>query len=210
MRFSRLTLCIAAALAVTACNSQQPPEAEQPEAPAAKAAPDSAPTQTVSILRPEIETLGSEGETPIGPLAVTIGFPDGGNVLDADAVAALETVLKSEQLALGQTITLASHSDSAGTDAANIRASEKRGLAVAQWLIDQGVDADRITVIAFGEQNPLAPNALPDGSANETGRAANRRVEILVQGEAGLIPEEGGAKSMEDEASEDGSIKTRD
>ena len=32
----------------------------------------------------------------------------------------------------------------------------------------------------MGEQNPIAPNALPDGSPNEAGRASNRRVEIDI------------------------------
>ena len=60
-----------------------------------------------------------------------------------------------------------------------------RGLAVAKWLIDNGVDAERITVIAFGEQNPIEPNALPSGAANEAGRAANRRVEIEIEALSG-------------------------
>ena len=52
--------------------------------------------------------------------------------------------------------------------------------AVRDWLVENGVEASRISVIAFGEQNPAAPNALPDGSPNEEGRLANRRVEIEV------------------------------
>ena len=47
-------------------------------------------------------------------------------------------------------------------------------------LIENGIDEERITIIAFGEQNPLAPNANPDGTPNERNRAANRRVEVHV------------------------------
>ena len=47
-------------------------------------------------------------------------------------------------------------------------------------MIDNGVAQERIVIIAFGEQNPVAPNALPDGTPNEAGRATNRRVEIEV------------------------------
>ncbi|MEL7217243.1 MAG: OmpA family protein, partial [Pseudomonadota bacterium] len=53
-------------------------------------------------------------------------------------------------------------------------------LVVAEWLIGKGVNQERIDVIVFGEQNPAEPNALPDGSPNEAGRAANRRVEVLI------------------------------
>jgi len=43
-----------------------------------------------------------------------------------------------------------------------------------------GVAQDRISVIAFGEQNPVEPNAKPDGTPNERGREANRRVDVTV------------------------------
>ncbi|MEM7688528.1 MAG: OmpA family protein [Pseudomonadota bacterium] len=145
---------------------------------------------TVSILRPEIELPEAE-PTPEAPepYTATIGFPEGGRELNADAIAALEEALASPATPLGQPITLRAHSDSSGSDRANLRVSENRGLAVAQWLIDQGIDETRITVIAFGEQNPTEPNALPDGSPNEEGRAANRRVEIEIAASAPAAPE---------------------
>jgi len=37
-----------------------------------------------------------------------------------------------------------------------------------------------MTIVAFGEQNPIAPNALPDGTPDLAGRAKNRRVELAV------------------------------
>ncbi len=49
---------------------------------------------------------------------------------------------------------------------------------------ERGIAETRIEVIALGEQNPIEPNALPDGAPNEAGRAANRRVELSV-----LVPE---------------------
>ena len=58
------------------------------------------------------------------------------------------------------------------------------------WLVDSGVDEARISLIAFGEQNPVAPNARPDGSPDPVGRAANRRVEIEVRSENAEAEEE--------------------
>lgn len=155
---------------------------------------------TVSILRPEIEPPEIK-PTPqaLGPYRSVIGFYKGGTALDAQAVAALEATLEAEQMALGLPITLRAHSDSEGTDAANLKASEKRGLAVAKWLIDRGIDAGRITVIALGEQNPAEPNALPDGSPNEKGRAANRRVELEIASVE--QPADGAVKNPETEPS---------
>ncbi|WP_330662099.1 OmpA family protein [Erythrobacter sp.] len=135
--------------------------------------------ETVSILRPDIEQPELP-EEPLSPLEVTIGFPDGGDDLDDTARAALDNVIASEQVASGGPIRLGAHSDTGGSDAVNMGVSEDRGLAVAGYLIERGVEEDRIDIVVFGEQNPAEPNALPDGSPNEEGRRANRRVEITV------------------------------
>lgn len=186
----------AAPLALNACApSSSDPAVEEGAVQGNQTALEDA--EPVSILRPEIELPEAE-PTPltIATYRATIGFPDGGRTLDADALATLEAALASPALPLGLPITLRAHSDSQGGDQANLNASEKRGLAVAQWLIDNGVDASRITVIAFGEQNPVAPNALPDGSPNKAGRAQNRRVEIEIA--APQTPAEGGGTTSAD------------
>lgn len=134
--------------------------------------------ETVSILRPDVEI--ERPVAPLEPLATTIDFAEGGSALDDDAVAALEQVRESEQFEEGGAITLRAHSDAGGSDEANMRASMARAEAVRDWLIENGADEERITIIAFGEQNPIEPNALPDGTPNEEGRAANRRVELSI------------------------------
>ena len=73
------------------------------------------------------------------------------------------------------------HSDAGGSDQVNLRVSLERAEAVRDYLVGQGADEKRIRVIAFGSQNPVEPNALPDGSPNEAGRAANRRVEVTIE-----------------------------
>ena len=184
---------LATLLFLSACNQSADQTGPSPDTAADKSEtadqraqkPPSQPStdEPVSILRPEItgpEETTQRADAPLEPLEITINFASGGSKLDADAIDALEKALASPQMASGLPITLSAHSDSVGTDEANLDASEERGLAVARWLIDEGIDESRITVIAFGEQNPIAPNALADGSKNEEGRAANRRVEILI------------------------------
>jgi len=114
------------------------------------------------------------------PLEMTIGFAQGGASLDDAAKAALDDALASAQMAEDGPIVLRGHSDSGGSDAANMRASRNRAQSVRDYLVENGVASDRIEIIAFGEQNPVAPNALPDGSPNEAGRERNRRVELVV------------------------------
>jgi OOP family OmpA-OmpF porin len=64
------------------------------------------------------------------------------------------------------------HTDATGSAESNRVLSEKRALAVRDYLIAQGVSADRITARGFGEDFPIAPNDTREG------RAKNRRVEI--------------------------------
>ena len=159
---------VVSTLLLAACNSEQPPAA--PEEPA---------EGKRSIFRPEFQVEPIDSLSPPESLETRIIFPDGAQ-LSQEARAELATVLASPQVTGGGAIVLRGHSDSGGSDDANMRASRARAEAVRDWLVENGVEASRISVIAFGEQNPAAPNALPDGSPNEEGRLANRRVEIEV------------------------------
>ena len=136
-------------------------------------------TPQASIMRPDLATPTAT-PAPVEALSLTIGFPDGGSEIPEAGLTKLRKMLDSMQVEQGGAIELAAHSDSNGSDDANMRASEERGEAVRDWLIENGISEERITLTAFGEQNPVKPNALPDGNPNEAGRAANRRVEIHV------------------------------
>lgn len=71
------------------------------------------------------------------------------------------------------------HTDSVGSDAYNQTLSENRARAVANFLTAQGVQPVRIATMGYGESQPIADNA------TESGRAANRRVEIRIVPVAG-------------------------
>jgi outer membrane protein OmpA-like peptidoglycan-associated protein len=58
--------------------------------------------------------------------------------------------------------------------------SERRAKAAKEYMVEQGIDAERILTEGFGESMPIAPNENPDGSDNEAGRAKNRRVEFKL------------------------------
>ncbi|MXO65744.1 OmpA family protein [Altericroceibacterium endophyticum] len=166
---------ISAAALLSACERVETPEAEPSATPTAEA---STPAPT-SIIRPDVAPEPVL-DIPPEPLKATASFANGGFELSPDATKTLQTVLESDQAAEGWPIILRGHSDSEGTDSANLKASKKRAEVVAKYLIANGVDEDRITVIAFGEQNPVVPNARPDGTPNEAGRALNRRVDISI------------------------------
>lgn len=155
-------------------------DAPIPEA-GASPMPEPEATEAVSILRPDVEAeQPPEAVQALEPLKLTIGFSGGGADLDDAALSALQEMLASEQIAMDGQIVLGGHSDAGGSDTDNERISQARAEQVRDWLIENEIAADRIEIIAFGEQNPLKPNALPDGAPDENGRAVNRRVEIEV------------------------------
>jgi OOP family OmpA-OmpF porin len=64
------------------------------------------------------------------------------------------------------------HTDSVGTDAYNQGLSERRAMAVKDYLVGKGVDGSRLSSMGYGESSPVASNDTADG------RALNRRVEL--------------------------------
>lgn len=175
MRIRNVLLSLGAATLLSACGAQ--PEEEGTDTEQAAEPGDG---EQVSILRDDVEQPEQLEAVPLEPLNVLIGFPEGGSELDEAAVSKLREVVASEQLATGAKIVLGGHSDASGNAQINERASRQRAEAVRDWLVEQGVAEDRFTIIAFGEQNPIEPNALPDGEPNEKGRSLNRRVEISI------------------------------
>ena len=73
--------------------------------------------------------------------------------------------------------------DSTGDETYNQGLSERRALSVRQALLDRGIEYARIDVKGYGEDFPVATNDTP------AGRQMNRRVEIIISDEAGVIPE---------------------
>ncbi len=71
-------------------------------------------------------------------------------------------------------ILIEGHTDSAGPEDYNMDLSKRRAESVAQYLIKQGVDADRFTVKWYGENQPKADNS------TSAGKAQNRRVELGI------------------------------
>jgi outer membrane protein OmpA-like peptidoglycan-associated protein len=70
------------------------------------------------------------------------------------------------------------YTDSVGGEAFNQKLSENRADAVRDFLVTQGVQADNISATGYGMAKPVADNA------TAAGRAQNRRVQLVVSGDA--------------------------
>lgn len=74
-------------------------------------------------------------------------------------------------------IVVEGHTDSTGPTSMNEELSRRRAESVREFLIEQGIAADRLRAIGYGPHRPVADNKTPEGRAN------NRRVEIVIQPE---------------------------
>ena len=72
-------------------------------------------------------------------------------------------------------LTVEGHTDNVGNDAANQALSQRRAIAVRDYLLQNvAMSADRITAVGYGKNRPIAPN---DTAA---GRARNRRIDVTI------------------------------
>ena len=72
-------------------------------------------------------------------------------------------------------IEVAGHTDNVGSEAYNLKLSQKRAEAVKRILVNvYHVDSKRVVAKGYGEKYPLVPNT------TATNRALNRRVEIVA------------------------------
>jgi outer membrane protein OmpA-like peptidoglycan-associated protein len=78
----------------------------------------------------------------------------------------------------GLRIEIEGHTDSTGSDEYNQGLSERRAQSVQTYLSQQGIGQAIASTVGYGESRPVATN----GTAS--GRQQNRRVEIIVSGEA--------------------------
>jgi outer membrane protein OmpA-like peptidoglycan-associated protein len=73
------------------------------------------------------------------------------------------------------TLTIVGHTDNSGTADYNQKLSEGRAVSVARYFESRNVNPLRLATAGKGETDPIASNG------NESGRQANRRVEIYVE-----------------------------
>jgi len=93
-----------------------------------------------------------------------------------DAVPILEQACSQLKQDTNIDVIAEGHTDSIGSEAYNLRLSERRANAVREWLIKCGIAPTRLRAKGFGKSDPVATNATAEG------RAQNRRVELVIAG----------------------------
>ncbi|PTD96081.1 OmpA family protein [Pseudothauera lacus] len=86
----------------------------------------------------------------------------------------LEQLAQSIRQYPGTVVQVEGHTDATGAAAYNQTLSENRAASVRSYLIQRGVEANRLIAVGYGMTRPIADNN------TAAGRAQNRRVEILI------------------------------
>ena len=134
---------------------------------------------------PKVAGVASEGGCPekvitkeatdaIAFTAKSILFNTGRSSFKSGVTKQLDAIVAVMNKYPKATFAIGGHTDSSGTASVNLKISNKRAIAVRDYLVRKGVDASRLIAKGFGESTPV------DSNKTRAGRANNRRVEIKV------------------------------
>jgi outer membrane protein OmpA-like peptidoglycan-associated protein len=113
-----------------------------------------------------------EVQKQLNEYARTILFDTGKSSLKTESVSVFVDIIKILNEYPTAKFTVEGHTDSVGSASLNQKLSESRANSVRDFLIKEGIAADRLTAIGYGEDKPIATNN------TRAGRTQNRRVEI--------------------------------
>lgn len=106
-----------------------------------------------------------------------VKFSSGGNIVDKSSYPLLAKLANIAALCSRSKISIEGHTDNRGRADANMKLSQQRAEAVANWLFQQGIAEQQLSAIGHGALKPIADNN------SEEGRAQNRRIEFIVKGD---------------------------
>jgi outer membrane protein OmpA-like peptidoglycan-associated protein len=144
--------------------------------------------QELARNRALLEELKRRGlDTRETPRGVVVNLPD---ILFGFNSARFTSAARSKVSAVAQAlngrarnrrVSIEGHTDAIGSDTYNLRLSKRRATTVTEELRYAGVGSQRLQTNGYGEKYPVAPNTHPDGADNPSGRAKNRRVEVVIE-----------------------------
>ncbi|RBA29043.1 OmpA family protein [Flavobacterium tibetense] len=135
---------------------------------------DACPTVPGTVANNGCPEVSDDAMKKLNEYGKTILFNSGKASFQKQTIPVLEAmtaILKEYPTAK---FSLEGHTDSDGAEAMNQKLSEERAAAVKNFLVENGIAADRLTSKGFGETMPVDTNKTAKGKAN------NRRVEVKL------------------------------
>ncbi|GEP49874.1 cell envelope biogenesis protein OmpA [Flavobacterium noncentrifugens] len=118
--------------------------------------------------------ISEEQILKLNAYAKTILFNSGKATFQQQTFPVLQSIVAILKEYPSSKFSIEGHTDSDGKDALNQKLSEDRAGAVKNYLTENGIAADRLTSVGFGESKPIDTNKTKKGKAN------NRRVEVKL------------------------------
>ena len=107
----------------------------------------------------------------------SIEFSTASTSINPESTEFLERLIATINSCPKTRILIAGHTDSQGEEANNQTLSENRANSVKNYLVENGINAQRLSTIGFGELRPIESNS------TEAGMKKNRRIEFIIVGE---------------------------
>jgi len=103
-----------------------------------------------------------------------IFFETGKATLTSQSRLELEKAIELLRVNPSMVIEIGGHTDNVGDDGYNMKLSHDRAKSVREYLVNGGINSERVQAKGYGELNPVATNDTEDG------RKANRRTEFII------------------------------
>ncbi len=124
---------------------------------------------------PVEESTGSDYDEEEQLRLSTLYFGYDSSEVASDSRNALEENVRWLRTNKDKPVVLEGHTDERGTAEYNLSLGEKRARGVRQYLIQLGIDGDRLSILSYGEEKPAAYGQ------TESDFSRNRRVEFIPQ-----------------------------
>lgn len=163
-------LLLASATGLAACSKKAPDSTPPPPLTTPTTAPTATPTST-----PNGPAVGTQAHfaQAVGS-STTIYFDTDRYNVDTQDAAALQAQAQYFARYPQITFTIEGHADERGTREYNLALGERRANAAKAYLVSLGVDPNRISVLSYGKERPVAL------ASNEAAWAQNRRAASVI------------------------------
>lgn len=131
-------------------------------------------TEPELSLQEEIDALQAELDALQDEIQKNVVFTRSSNQLSDLAAGTLDKVVDAMDRYQRPVVEVGGHTDSRGSDSFNLALSQRRAEAVVNYLIGQGMAAERLNPVGYGESDPIADDE------TEEAFQRNRRVEFTA------------------------------
>ena len=135
---------------------------------------DKCPTVKGTVANNGCPEVSEEAVNKLNEYAKTILFNSGKASFQKQTLPVLVSITSILKEYPTAKFSLEGHTDSTGTPASNLVLSKERAAAVKNYLVENGIAADRLTSEGYGDTKPIESNKTAKG------KAANRRVEVKL------------------------------